>query len=243
MTEEPVADTPGQLLTTARDLTRRVRQAQRGTWFPLVLLGLVVLGASPFYRLGPPARLACGPPTLVPGSGGGYRRYCFATLGWSAFIYWTVALVLAYVVIAGFYVLRARSHGVGARIRPYVVAGIAAVVLDAALWPVQQALGKSYVNAPSQTAQLAVHGLNPLIAIGLALFVLAWVERSWALLVFAAVYLAAALLPGLYSVTRLLTEHGVVVSRQWHFLPGLWLAAAVLLLGGAAFAAAERIRA
>ena len=231
------------MLTTARELTRRVRKAQRGTWFPLVLLGLVALGASPFYRLGPPAHITCGPATLVPGSGGGYRISCFAALGWSAFIYWTVALVLAYVVIAGFYVLRARRHGVGARIRPYVVAGIAAVVLDAALWPVQQSLGKSYVKAPSQTAQLAVHGLNPLIAIGLALFVLAWVERSRALLVFAAVYLAAALLPRLYSVTRLLAEHGVAVSRQWHFLPGLWLAAAVLLAGGAAFAAAERIRA
>jgi hypothetical protein len=243
MTEEPAADTPRQLLATSRELTRRVRQAQRATWFPLVLLGLVVLGATPFYRLGPPAHITCGPPTLVPGSGGGYRRYCFVGIGWAGFIYWTAALVLTYVVIAGFYVVRARSRGVGARIRPYVVAGIAAIVLEAALWPVQQRLGRAYINSPSQAAQLAIHGLNPLLAIGLALFVLAWVERSWALLVFAAAYLAAALLPGFYSFAGLLAEHGAFASREWHFVPGLWLAAAVLLLGGAAFAVAERARA
>jgi hypothetical protein len=32
------------------------------------------------------------------------------------------------------------------------------------------------------------------------------------------------------------------VPRQWIFLPGLWLAGAVLLLGGAGFAVAERLR-
>lgn len=237
--QSPVADTPRQLLANAQELTRRVREAQRGTWFPLALLGLVVLGATPFYRLGPPAHVTCGPATLVPGSGGGFRKYCSIAIGWPAFIYWTVALVLAYVVIAGFYVLRARRRGVGARILPYVVAGIAALILDAALWPV---LHKAYVNYPDQAALLAVHGLNPLLAIGLALFVLAWVERGWALLVFAAGYLAAALLPNLYSITRLLAEHGAAVPRQWHSLPGLWLAGGVLLLGGGAFAVAERLR-
>lgn len=238
----PIGDSPRQLLATTQELTQRVRRAQRGTWFPLVLLGLVVAGATPFYRLGAPAHIACGPATLVPGSGGGYRRTCFVAVGWPAFIYWTVALILAYVLIAGFYVLRARRRGVGARIRPYVVAGIAAVVLDAALYPVQQHLGRAYINSPSQTADLAVHGLNPLLAIGLALFVLAWAERSRALLAFAVAYLAAALLPGLTSITGLLARHGVAVPRQWHFLPGLWLAAAVLLAGGVAFAIAGRRR-
>ena len=244
MTHEPVpiGSSPRQLLATTQELTQRVRRAQRGTWFPLLLLGLVVAGATPFYRLGAPAQVTCGQPTLVPGSGGGYRRTCFVAVGWPAFIYWTVALVLAYVLIAGFYVLRARRRGVGARIRPYVAAGIAAVVLDAALLPVQQHLGRAYINSPSQTTELAVHGLNPLLAIGVALFVLAWVERSRALLAFAVAYLAAALLPGLHSITGLLAGHGVAVPGQWHFLPGLWLAAAVLLAGGAAFAIAGRRR-
>jgi len=51
-----------------------------------------------------------------------------------------------------------------------------------------------------------------------------------------------ALLPDLYGVSRLLAEHGWVVARQWLFLPGLWLAGGMLLLGGAAFAVAERLR-
>jgi hypothetical protein len=236
----PTADGPRQLLSTTRELTRRVRKAQRGTWFPLVLLGLVVAAATPFYRIGAHPRVTCGPVTVS--GGGGVARTCFVAFGWPAFAYWIAALVLAYAVIAGFYLVRARRRGVGARILPYVMAGIAAVVLYAALWAVQQHLVKAYLQSRNQTAMLAVHGLNPLLAIGMALFVLAWTERSWALLVFAAGYLAAALLPNLYSITRLLAEHGWMVSRQWHFLPGLWLAGGVLLLGGAAFAVAERLR-
>lgn len=245
MTEQgPIADTPRQMLSTAQELTRRVRKAQRGTWFPLVLLGLVVVAAAPFYRVGSHPQVTCGPVTVTHGAGGaaGVAKTCFIAFGWPAFIYWTVALLLAYIVIAGFYVLRARRRGVGARIRPYVIAGVAGLILDAALWPVQQALGQAYVHSHNQADILVVHGLNPLLAIGLALFVLAWVERSWALLAFAVGYLAAALAPSLYSITRLLEDHGWVVSRQWHFLPGLWLAGGVLLLGGAGFAVAERLR-
>ena len=148
-----------------------------------------------------------------------------------------VTLPLAYAVIAGFYVFLARRRGVGSRILPYVIAGFAGLVIVGACWPLQRSLQASYPVA------LVVHGLNPLFAIGVALLVLAWVERNWALLVFAAGYLAVALLPDFYGGSRLLAEHGWAVPRQWLFLPGLWLAAGVLLLGGAAFALAERLRA
>ncbi len=244
MTEEPipVADSPRQLLSATRELTRRVRRAQRGTWFPLLLLGLVALAATPFYRIGPRSQAVCGPVTATRGPAGAAGRACFIAVGWPAFGYWIVALVLAYVAIAGFYVLRARRRGVGARIRPYVLAGLAGVLVDAALWPWQEHLGQAYIRSHDQAALLAVHGLSPLPAIGIALLVLAWAERSRALLAFAAGYLAAALLPGLYSTTRLLAEHGWAVPREWHFLPGLWLAGGVLLLGGGAFAVAERAR-
>ena len=259
MTEEPipVADSPRQLLSATRELTRRVRRAQRGTWFPLLLLGLVVLAATPFYRIGPHSQAVCGPVTATRGPAGAAGRACFIAVGWPAFGYWIVALVLAYVAIAGFYVLRARRRGGAARIRPYVLAGLAGVLVDAALWPWQEHLGQAYIRSHDQAALLAVHGLSPLPAIGIVAesscrflaplsfpetLVLAWAERSRALLAFAAGYLAAALLPGLYSITRLLAEHGWAVPREWHFLPGLWLAGGVLLLGGGAFAVAERAR-
>jgi len=236
-----MTDNPRQLLSSTHELTQRVREAQRGTWFPLVLLGLVVVAAAPFYSLGSHGHVTCGPVTVThgPGGGVGIGKTCFVAYGWSAFIYWMVALVLAYVVIAGFYVLRARRRGVGARIRPYVMAGIAALLLVAALWPVQQHLN---LQSHYQVASV-VHGLNPTLAIGLALFVLAWVERNWALLIFAACYLAAALLTNYSDLAqKLLKDQGWVVARQWIFLPGLWLAGGVLLLGAAAFAVAERLR-
>ena len=70
---------------------------------------------------------------------------------------------------------------------------------------------------------------------------LARAERSRALLVFAAANLAA-LLAGSYNVGGLLREHGWAVPVAWTFVPRLWAAAAVLLLAGAAFAAAGRGR-
>src|ERR1022692_2493366 len=142
-------------------------------------------------------------------------------------------------VVAGFYVLRARRRGVGARIRPYVIAGICGVTLVAVLWLVQRYLG-GQTRYPSA---LVVHGLNPLLAIGLALFALAWAERSWALLVFAAANLAAVL-ANFYDIDGLPRNHGWAVALPWTFVPRLWTAGAVLLLlAGAAFAIAGRLRA
>jgi hypothetical protein len=236
----PVTDSPRQLLSATHELTRRVREAQRATWFPLVLLGLVVVAAVPVYRYGSHLNISCVP---VRGGVGGVAERCLVTYGgWPAFIYWMVALVLAYAVIAGFYVLRARRRGVGARIRPYVLAGIAGLVLVAVLWPVQQHLGSLQSQSNFQAA-LVVHGLNPLLAISLALFVLAWAERNGALLAFAVCYLAATLLANYSDVPRRLFEDlGWVATPQWFFLPTLCLAGGVLLLGGAAFAIAERRR-
>ena len=242
-------DTPQQLLSDTRELTRRVRRAQRGAWFPLVLLGLVAAGAAPFYRVGPHPDAVCtavgaggggggvpAGPGAGPGAGAGVVK-CFVVFGWPAFFYWVAAGAGAYVVIAGFYVVRARRRGVGARAGPYVAAGLAGVALVAVLWLAQRYLG----GGSRYPSAVVVHGLNPLLAIGLALFVLARAERSRALLVFAAANLAA-LLAGCYNVGGLLREHGWRVPVAWTFTPRLWAAAAVLLLAGAAFAAAGRAR-
>jgi hypothetical protein len=244
MTEDSASstETPRQLLSTTRELTSRVRRAQRGAWFPLVLLGLVAAGAAPFYRVGPDPHAICtgiavsGPGGAPAGSAPRAIR-CFIAFGWPAFIYWVIALAGSYVLIAGFYMLRARRRGVGTRIRPYVVAGLAGVLLVAVLWLVQRYLaGQS--RFPSA---LVVHGLNPLLVIGLALFALAWVERSRALLVFAAANLAA-ILTNFYDIDGLLRDHGWAVAMPWTFVPRLWFSAAVLLLAGAIFAIAGRLQ-
>jgi hypothetical protein len=231
-------ETARQVLSTTRLLTRRVRRAQRGTWFPLVLLGLVVLGAVPFYRLGRHA-VTCDPAL---GARGGvqiiHRGTCVQVVAWPAGIYWIVAFVLAYLAIAAFYAYRARSRGVGARVLPYVGSGIAAGLVFgvASAWSLQLDLGGYLPEGP-----VAV-GMVPLISIGLALLVLTRVERNWPLLAFAIGYLVVALLASGIGTRILGLNVGSALGPMWGFLPGLVIAGGVLLLGGTGFALAERRR-
>jgi hypothetical protein len=229
-------DMARQALSTTQQLTRRVRHAQRGTWFPLVLLGLVVVASAPFYRLG--RHVATCDPAL--GARGGVmiinKGTCVQVVGWPVGVYWIFAFVLAYVAIAAFYVFRARRRGVGARILPYVGSGIAAGLIFgiASAWTHQLNL-QGYIP----TGPVAV-GLVPLISIGLALFVLARVERNWPLLAFASGYLVIALLACGMGSRILGLNVGSNLGPMWGFLPSLVVAGGVLLLGGAGFALAER---
>ena len=225
-----------QVLSTTDQLTRRVRQAQRGTWFPLALLGLVVVAAAPFYRLGRHT-VTCDPAL---GARGGVeiinRGVCVQVVGWPSGVYWILALVLAYAAIAAFYVFRARSRGVGSRVLPYVGSGIViGLVFGVASAWAQQLELDSY----SPAGPVAI-GMVPLVAIGLALFVLARIERSWAVLAFAVGYLVIALLVNSGGFGR---GSGSGLPMTWGFLPNLLIAGGVLLLGGVGFAVAERRRA
>jgi hypothetical protein len=217
------ADSPHELLTTVRDLTRRVRLAQRDTWFPLLVFAVVTLAVIPFYLYAPKHQGPCrsGPhgtslcSTFIPG----------------ALVYWPIALVLAYAAIASFYVRRSRQRGVGTRIRPYVVAGIviAAVAAAVSLWrdfhPVLPAAGAVFHVTP--TAVTAGGLATPWVAIGLALLVLTWIERNWALGFYSLAYLVIVVA----SSDRV--QH---TPSRWYFLPQLLIPAGLLLLGSAGFA-------
>ena len=233
MTDEsvPQADSPRELLAAMRSLTRRVRVAQRGTWFPLLVFATITLVAIPVYRYAPyldvfgtcrsrPGHTVCMAPNP-------------AELG-----YWTVALLLAYAAIAAFYVRQSRRRGVGTPIRPYVVVGVALAVLMTAvsIWltfhPLLPQPADPFSTDPMQIevgpAGWIINGLaSPLSVIGLALLVLAWVERHWALLAYTLVYLAIGMVQG---------NQVIHSSSPWFFLPHLLVPAAVLLLGAAAFA-------
>jgi hypothetical protein len=219
----PPADSPHELLTAVRDLTHRVVVAQRGTWFPLLIFAAITLAAIPVYKY--------APRHLGPCRSGPQGTFVCAAAIPGVLVYWPVALVLAYAAIAGFYVRQSRRRGVGTRIRPYVVAGvvIAIALAAAAVWralhpPLPASSGQIHFAAPT----FSIYALaTPAVAIGLALLVLAWVERNRALLAYSLVYLVIVLV-----------DSGRVIrsSSPWYFLPQLLIPAAVLLLGSAGFA-------
>ena len=222
---------PRRLLADNRRLARQVRAAQRMTWFPLLVLAAVTFAAVPVYGLGGFVRSCRDQP------GGG--RVC-AVYSSAALVYWPIALVLAYVAIAGFYVRRSRARGVGTRVFPYAAAGVVlAVVAGGGLtWFVTHPpVGEYHLFGlqlgPAQGGWL-FQLFSPVAAVGLALLVLAGVERSWALLALAAGYVVYAFVP-LYDL-------GWVISRPspWASLPRLVIGGSVLLVAGLLFAARQR---
>lgn len=219
------ADDPRQLLSSARELTQRVRRAQRATWFPLLVFAAVTFAAIPFARYGP--LIATCRSVHV---GGHTNRACLGGAG----LYWPIAQVLAYAAIAVFYIRRSQAHGIGTRVRPYAIAGIIIAVLGVGvtLWALYDPSIIGLGPQPSLVIRLA----SPAATIGLALLVLAWAERNGALLALVLGYLAIVLIPIDFGWTLNTPGHLSI----WGFLPSLVIHGSVLLLGGIGFAWAQR---
>jgi hypothetical protein len=222
-TEAPFpGDDPRRLLSDTRALAQRVRKAQRATWFPLLVIAAVTFASIPVYRYGGRHLGTC--------VATGHLRAC-TVYPTAAFAYWPVALVLAYMVIAAFYIRRSRARGIETRVRPYAIAGIiiAVALTGAALWELYNPSGSGPVGLYGLGRRLA----TPTCAIGLALLVLAWAERNRALFLLAVAYLAVVLVP---------VSFGWVMHplSRWYFVPRLVIDGSVLLLGGISFALAQR---
>jgi hypothetical protein len=223
------ADDPQRLLADTRELSRKVRKAQRGTWLALLVLGATVLLAIPFYEYGHSVVGRC----QTRGDGPIMACSRYPTL---ALWYWPVALVVAYGVIGAIFVRQARSRGVGARVRPYVIGGIVLVAAAMLLtvWGIQHPLSwsafETAIAPPGSLVHAWLHRLvSPLGVIGLGLLVLARVERSRAVVAFSVVYLVAVVAS---------TPTGLYAGR--FFLPGILVPGLVLLAGSALFAFLER---
>jgi hypothetical protein len=224
--------TPHELLSATRELTRRVRTTQRATGFPLLVLGVVTLLAVPFERYGHVVR------TCESNHPAG-TRVCTLYPSW-LFVYWPVALTLAYIAIAGMAIRRSQERGVGTRIKPYVIAGVVlAVALTLiTLWIAhnptahQAFLGGRFVGR-TQLSGYALRLVSPAAAIGLALLVLARIERSWTLLAFAVAYLVIV-------VGAVNFGWEIARSSHWVFLPHLVILGGMLILGGIYFQVVER---
>jgi len=236
MTTEPAyaGGDPYQELSHVRELAHRVRQAQRATWFPLLVFAAVTFAAVPVDRYGHYATTCRSVRSAGPAG-----RVCtvYSTAG---FVYWPVALVLAYAAIAAFYLRRSRARGVGTRVRPYATAGIiiAVLVSAASLWAAHHPpIGEHDIlglHVQAQESGVFYRLAGPACAIGLALLVLAWAERNRALLALTLGYLAIVLIS---------INFGWVSAHPspWFFLPHLIIDGSVLLLAGIGFALAQRL--
>lgn len=227
--------TPRAQLSRTRGLARRVRHEQRATWLPLLVFGAVTLLAIPITRSGHAVGITC---RTVNETARPVARACVAHNS-AAYVYWPIALVAAYGVIAAFHVYRARAIGLGTRIRPYVVAGVilAAAVTLASIWAGRTVLVGEYDLLGWHLQAPDVYRLTaPACAIGLALLVLAVLDRSAALVVVTIAYLAVAI----GGVTL-----GWTIARPspWSFAPHLVLAGGLLLLAAAGFALVQVPRA
>ncbi|GAA0932830.1 hypothetical protein [Virgisporangium aurantiacum] len=223
----PAGDDPRRLLADARLLARRVRLAQRVTWLPLLVLGLVTLGAIPVSLLGTVHTSDCRP--VDDG------QLCKATFP-AGEIYWLGIGLVAYVVIAAGYLRVARARGVDARVLPFVITGVAVAPVVFALAAAGAAdwiLPEPEALHPTGLDLFLFRLLAPATGMGLALLVLAWLERHVALLLFTVGYLAVVLVP---------VDFGWAARSQWQFVPMLVIGGGVLLLGSAGFALAHRRR-
>ncbi|MEO3743772.1 hypothetical protein [Plantactinospora sp. B5E13] len=224
----PVSGDPRRLLADTRDLARRVRLAQRVTWLPLLVLAVVTFGAILVYRFGHVVEFDCRSVER-----GQQCKVWYQT----ATIYWWTALVLAYLVIAVGYRRVASARGLGTRVAPYVIAGITLLTLFTAFWQVRvHYLPLPDPAGPPAWSVLALGRLTDFTgSIGLALLVLAWLERHPALLLFALGYLTVVVVPINFG-------WGTHWGPDWQFAPMLVISGGVLLLGSAGFALAQRLR-
>lgn len=225
----PTRDDPQNLLSVTRDLTRRVRLTQRGAWFPLLVFAAVTLGAIPFNRYGH------HPVHCTSTQGGGQVCIAYSAL---ALWYWPVALLAAYVAISWFYLYRAHQHGVGTRVQPYVVVGAILALLATAwaswVYAHPALLSETLRVGSSQPATVLDRIASPAGAIGLALLLLAWIERRWLLLSLTVAYLIATVSTfGFGWFTH---------PSPWAFLPHLLLDGGVLLVGAIMFSLIQRVQ-
>jgi hypothetical protein len=226
--------TPEQLFGQVKSVRRQARRARHAYWFPLVLFGLLTCASVPFYIQHIPTRPGV---YSVPCAGPSFWRsiyfggFCAPASGHAAY-YWLAAILAGLAATAVWYRLRGDSVGLRTPSRGYVITGLVLVVL-ALLIPVLAAIRGFGQLAVLMPGDLLIRGTFPSVLIGVGLCALAWVERSIALTVIAAGYLALSLVASLYDIENLFYDLGWTISPDNSSLPNVVLPALVLLLSGA----------
>jgi hypothetical protein len=202
-------DDAGELLEGLDRVVQKTRGARHSYWFPLFLFGLIILGALPFYRPVFNPHAGTGPFVEVFQSSHSLDRLGLGGLPgshlWGAAFFWLVAVPLAYVAVAMYYIARSRRTGLQSRIWPFAVGGIALFGLLLATAPGVVALfhpPEWLVAWQTGLGDLYIRGLTPVLIIALGFFVLARMERSWALFWISFVFLIVAFLANLYNISN-----------------------------------------
>jgi hypothetical protein len=228
--DERVPDPAGVLSEVAR-LRARTRRDARGWWFHLVLFGVLVLLAAPLYWGSAAGDGSLTDPVsvvLVQAFGGVFTAHPLAIA-----VYWLVALVVGFVGSGLWY--RRSAHRIGLR-RPVLAFVVTGLTVTVGLLALQNlpffSLALFYVSA---------RGTSSIAVIAVSLFVLAGVERSRGLLLFALLFLAVTVLVSSYNVENLVMEAGVPFGG-WTTATPVLVPGLVLLAGGlgARLAAARR---
>jgi hypothetical protein len=231
----PVGDDPRRLLSDVRDLALGVRRDQRETAAALLILAAVTFLAIPFDWIF--MKVHCG---------GGCT---FARRG--MLYYWPPAFLLAYAAIAASYVRAARARGLGSRVLPYAITGAVTALVFTAAYTAAAAYFPSHPPFGGTTVPFWWIVLDRLIApwglIGLALLVLARLERNVALLWFTLGYLLLVLLvlpttDGMHlpdwAVPSLMS--GTNIQLRWSMTPSQLIIGVTLLVAGIVFGRARR---
>jgi hypothetical protein len=220
----PAGGDPRRLLSEVRTLAHRVRIDQRLTWVALLVLAAVTFVGIPFDWFG--MKLHCAPDGSCE----------FARRG--VLYYWPPPLLLAYPAIHFWYVRSARQRGLGARVRPFAIVGAVTTVLFTAAWVAAAVYFPSHPHRFSYWWLVLDRLVAPWGMIGLALLVLARLERNVALLLFTLGYLAMVLLVLPMDEGWGPPQWGI----RWQFALPQLASGAVLLLGATGFAVARRRR-
>jgi hypothetical protein len=246
MTDTP--ELPDENLAYADQLRWRTRVARDGSWFALVVFGVVVLLAMVFYHY--PGLTAsslgchsygngfsCSSVSVSPGVfGSGLGSPTSPPIDhvspWAT-TYWVISIFVGIATVVGFYWMRVRASGVAGRIWPFATVGLGVLVLAVA------SRGWITFKIP---ADFWIRGMQPLLVIAVGLLALALTEKSRAFLIYVIGFLGLALLSCLYDVSNLFARLGMGSewTRNYEALPNLILPGLYLLVGGAVFYALRR---
>ena len=219
-----------QYLWTHKVLIKQVREAQRATWFPLLLLAFVTFLAIPIEHFSRHKLGACG--SYVPIHTLSTQTLCRVYTPWGQ-IYWPIALVASYIAVSIYYRKRSLARGVETSAKSYVIAGIVlSLLLSFASFLIAHIRLRRYeffaFHFDEHSMSLFLRLISPAGSIGLALLYLARFERNRILFFVDLAYLVVVLVP--------INFGWVVNGAPWGMLPSRVIEGGILLIVGIGFA-------